>query len=127
MNKMTSNLFLIAEPRDVFSLLDCFSLEFFRSGVLDSLSLFFEMDFQRNVLPTSSEKLITPVELLLWEKAREKISILITSKSTYLHIIFRVFHQFFIAGRSMSFTWIHIDCHLLLQLILSCLSIQRTN
>lgn len=48
--KKIENLFLIAEPRDDFSF----------SGVVGSFSFGFAITFQREVLPTSSEKLISP-------------------------------------------------------------------
>ena len=49
----------MAEPRDDLSL---FVL---RSDADGSLSFVFEIDFHRNVFPTSSEKLITPVDVLI--------------------------------------------------------------
>lgn len=54
-----TNLFFMAELRDDLSL---FAL---RSDVDGSLSFVFEIDFHRNVFPTSSEKLITPVDVLI--------------------------------------------------------------
>lgn len=58
-------LFLIAEPRDVD-----FSFGDFSSCPLYSFSLFLDIDFQRKVLPTSSEKLISLVCTVFYEKYR---------------------------------------------------------
>ena len=62
---MEGNLFLIAEPRDDLSLFEFFRMRDFLSVLDGSLSLVFEIDFHKNVFPTSSEKLITPVAGLI--------------------------------------------------------------
>jgi hypothetical protein len=48
------------EPRDGLSVLEAFF-----SDVIAALSFDFAIDFHKNVLPTSSEKLITPVDGLI--------------------------------------------------------------
>jgi hypothetical protein len=48
------------EARDDFS-----EVELFFSGVIAGLSFVLDIDFHKNVFPTSSEKLITPVDGLI--------------------------------------------------------------
>jgi hypothetical protein len=64
---LNKNLFFIAEPRDDLSLFDCFWLWNFLwiVVVVGSFSFVLAIDFHKNVFPTSSEKFITPVDVLI--------------------------------------------------------------